>query len=308
MIPVSKKNSIITSKKIKKYRNSLLYLFFNGNLNLRYNKQMKKNYVLISFIIVVLGLNKQVISTEIKTTVPRAVLTMDRDTFYDQTFDYAHFSGRITDRDETGSIVKVSSETKNIRFFHAGDFIEFKIQTQSRNEFCQGYVRSIEENYFVMFVKDIATCVSQNEYFRRGTVLVMQSDKLAQRVKEASIYRASLMFKKKDYMQQLNAINQSVWTFEERRVQVAAEYDRKIIEVEKEKMKAVGELLSKKENEMRLQKELIARLDGIEREFVFYRVEKEELFLDRWHLDHDLGVPVYEKPDEVRIKLEHNQN
>lgn len=247
-------------------------------------------------------------TAESVSTLKKSVLKIDPDSFYDPTFDYSRFSGRVTDRDATGSIIKVSSESKNVRFFHAGDFIEFKIQAQPKSEFCQGYVRSIEESFFVMFVKDIAPCFSNEEYFRRGTALIMHSPKLAQRVKEASIYRASLMIKKKDYMHQLNNLNQSIWTFEEKKIQLAADYDRKIIEIEKDKMRAIGELLAKKNDEMRLQKELISRLDGVDREFDFYRVEKEELMFDRWHLDHDLGPPVYDKPEEVRLKPEHVSN
>ena len=41
------------------------------------------------------------------------------------------------------------------------------------------------------------------------------------------------MNKKKDFMLQLNGINSDIWNFEEKKVQVAAEYDRKIAEMEK---------------------------------------------------------------------------
>ena len=249
-----------------------------------------------------------VLAVDKRSSLIKTSLKIDTDSFYDQTFDYSHFSGRVTDRDATGSIIKVSSETKNVRFFHAGDPIEFKIQAQKSSDFCQGYIRSIEENYFVMFVKDIEPCFHNNDYFRRGTALIMHSEKLSQRIKDASIYRASLINKKKDYMEQLNRLNQSIWTFEERKIQLAADYDRKILEIEKEKQKSVGELLDKKNDEIRIQRELIARLDSIDHEFDFYRVDKEQLLFDRWHLDHDLGPPVYDKPEEVRPKLEHVSN
>ncbi len=263
---------------------------------------MVRNLFIFIFI---LNCHAAVMAIETDHSLVKTILKMEPDTFYDKKIDYSHFSGRVSDRDEHGSIVKVSSETKNVRFFHAGDFIEFKVQSVDSSEFCQAYVRSIEENYFVIYVKDIAPCFSNTEYFRRGTVLLMHSEKLALRIKEASVYRASLIDKKKDYMQQLNGINQRLWTFEETKIQLASEYDRKIIAIENEKTKAISELLTKKNDEMRIQKELISRLDGIDKEFSFYRVEKEELMFDRWHLDHDLGVPVYEKPVELRFKPEH---
>ena len=237
-------------------------------------------------------------STSLK--LPKETLKIDADSFYDPAFDYSKFSGRVTDRDNTASIVKISSETKNVRFFRAGDLVEFKIQNNKESEFCQGYVRSIEENYFVMFVKDLFPCFPKEEYFRRGTALIMHSDKLAMRVREASVYRASLLNKKKDFMLQLNGINSDVWNFEERKIQVAAEYDQKIAEIEKQKTKALDQLLSQKNDQLKLQRELAYRLDNIDKELIFYRLEKDELLFDRWHMDHDQGLPVYDKPEEIR--------
>ena len=232
--------------------------------------------------------------------LPKEILRIDADSFYDTKFDYSIFSGRVTDRDATTSIVKVSSENKNVRFFRAGDLVEFKIQNNKAGEQCQGFVRSIEENYFVMFVKDLFPCFPKEEYFRRGSVLVMHSEKLATRVREASVYRGSLLNKKKDFMGQLNSINQDVWNFEERKIQVAAEFDQKMVELEKQKTKALDQILSQKNDQLRLQRELAYRLDTIDKELIFYRVEKTELLFDRWHLDHDLGYPVYDRPEEIR--------
>lgn len=232
--------------------------------------------------------------------LPKETLKLGTDSFYDPKFDYSNFSGRVTDRDSTASIVKVSSENRNVKFFRAGDLVEFKIQNNKESEFCQGYVRSIEDKYFVMYVKDLFPCFPKDDYFRRGTALVMQSEKLATRVREASVYRASLLNKKKDFMGQLNGINSDIWNFEERKIQVAAEFDKKILEIENQKNQSLDQLLSLKNDQIKLQRELAYRLDNIDKELSFYKVEKEELLFDRWHLDRDLGYPVYEKPEEIR--------
>jgi hypothetical protein len=227
-------------------------------------------------------------------------LRIEGDSFYDTTFDYSNFSGRVTDRDSTSSIVKVSSENKNIKFFRSGDSLDFKVQNNKSGEFCQGFVRSIEDGYFVMYVKDLKPCYSNELYFRRGTALIIRSDKLAARIREASLYRATLLNKKKDFLTQLNSINQVVWNFEEKKIEVAAAYDKKIAEIEKQKTRALDQLLAGKNDQLRLQKELGYRLDSVDKELLFYRVEKMEPLFDRWHLDQDLGYPVYEKPEEVR--------
>lgn len=248
------------------------------------------------------AMNSLTVRSDMTKKMAKETLKIDADSFYDVTFDYTSFSGRVTDRDSTASIVKISSENKNVKFFRAGDLVEFKLQNNNEGEYCQGFVRSIEPDYFVMFTKDLIPCFPKDEYFRRGSVLVMRSEKLAQRVREASVYRATLMNKKKDFMGQLNDINNGIWNFEERKVQMAADFDRRIVEMEKEKLRALDELLTKKNDEIKLQRELAFRLDNIDKELDFYRIDKNELMVDRWHLDKDLGYPVYDRPEEIRPK------
>ena len=67
-------------------------------------------------------------------------------------------------------------------------------------------------------------------------------------------------------------------------------------------MKALENLLSRKNDEIKLQRELVYRLDTIDQELDFYRIDKNELMIDRWHLDKDLGYPVYNRPEEIRPK------
>lgn len=237
----------------------------------------------------------------------KEILEVNIDSFYDQNFDYSYFSGRVTDRDETTSIIKITSDNKNVKFFRAGDQVSFRVHQSKGEDLCSGNVRSVEPDYFVLYVQNLHPCFPKNEYFRRGTALVMNSLKLSERVREASIYRATLLNKKKDFMRQLNTLNNGIWNFEERKVKLAAEYDRKIAEMEKEKIKALDDLISRKNDEMKLQRELAYRLDNIDFEIDFYRIEKVESMLDRWHLDHDQGLPVYDRPETPRAKIKKNE-
>ena len=259
-------------------------------------KLLNWSVALIFFSLIIVPIGR----TDSSMKLPRETLKIDADSFFDPKFDYSKFSGRVTDRDATASIVKISSENRNVKFFRAGDLVKFKIQNSQMSEYCEGHVRSIEENYFVMYIKDLFPCFPKEEYFRRGSAIIMQSEKLAIRVHEASIYRASLINKKKDFMGQLNSINSSVWNFEENKIQIAAEYDKKVLEIEALKLRALDELLAKRNDQIKLQKELAFRLDSVDRELKFYRLEKEELLIDRWHQDQDLGLPVYERPEEIR--------
>lgn len=224
----------------------------------------------------------------------------DLDSFFDPKADYAHFPGRVTDRDSTGMILKITSENKNTRFFRTGDVVLFYVAQNERGERCQSYVRSAEEDFFTIFVKDLSPCWSREDYFRRGTILSFYSETLSQRVKDAAIYRAVLIKRKKDFMDQLNGINHFIWSYDQKRIQLAAEYDKRILEIEKEKQRDLDNLLVKKTDSIRLQQDLVFRLNGIDKDLDFYRVEKNELLIDRWHSDRDLGLPVGPRPQEFQ--------
>ncbi len=225
------------------------------------------------------------------------------DAFLDPTHNYADFTGRVSDRNDQSQILKVSSENRNIRFFRAGDLVEFRLASQEKSRLCEGYVRSIEEGFFVMFVKDLNRCFSSDAFFRRGTMLVFRSERLAERVLEASKYRVVLVKRRRDFFEQLNRINHFVWSFDQERVKVAADYDRRILALQEEREQALTGLIKTKQDNLRLQTELKSQLDHLDRDLDFYRISKDQLLVDRWHLDHDVGLPVGERPQK-EVKTE----
>ncbi len=218
-----------------------------------------------------------------------------RDSFFDPKFDYATFTGRVTDRDDTNSIVKISSENKNIKFFRSGDLVRFRLAAKnSRN--CRGFVRSVEKDYFVLYVQNITLCWGSGKYFRRGAMLVFNSKALASRVRDASTYRIVLLKRRRSFYKQLNDTNHFVWSYEQEKIKVAAEYDEKITMLRQAKQKAMDMMATKKKDSINIQRELAYRLDHMDEDLEFYRIDKDEPKIDRWHLDHDLGKPVNHRP------------
>lgn len=219
------------------------------------------------------------------------------DSFYDPNFDYSTFTARITDRDKSTRVYKVSSENKNIAFFNSGDRIRLRLA--SGTKFCHASVRSVEEGYLVIFIDNVGRCWSYDPFLRRGTMIVVKSDTLAERVRDASIYRHILLKRKKDYYTQFNNVNHFLWSYEQKRIQLAEEYDNQIAILERKKANALEQLRSKKEDSIKLQKELSYRLDGLDRDLDTYQIRKDDLIIDRWHLDHDLGLPVQKRPEDI---------
>lgn len=222
-----------------------------------------------------------------------------RDSYYDPEFDYSTFTARITDRDKTTRVYKASSENKNIAFFYSGDRILLRPATGKK--YCKASVRSVEEGFFVLFIDNVAECWSHDPFIRRGSMIVVKSDTLAERVRDASVFRHVLLNRKKDYYSQFNRVNHFLWSYDQKRVQLAEQYDLKIAQLEKEKADALEHLRSKKEDSIKLQKELSYRLDGLDRDLDIYQIKKDDLIIDRWHLDHDLGLPVQKRPKAVEL-------
>lgn len=282
-----------------------LHLFstLSHNDKLGHNRDMK--YITLVTLLTLMNFSVFGANTNTVTMVSgekslKDIILEEKDSFYDGNRNYGYFTGRVTDRDSASNILKISSENGNIKFFRAGDLVLFSVARQNYEQLCEGFVRSVETGYFVVYVKDIHPCWKKKEYFRRGSLLIFNSRKLYRRVQDASKYRVVLLKRRRDFFNQLNRVNHFLWSFDQQKVLTAAEYDRKILELKKAKEKAMELLLHKKQDEIRLQKELSFRLDELEKDLEFYRIDNHELLVDRWHLDHDTGAPVGRRPQKIK--------
>lgn len=224
-----------------------------------------------------------------------AVEEVPMDSFYDVKTDYSVFSGRISDKDDSGHIIKVSSENDNIKFFRAGDPVEFRVARLDRSP-CHGHVRSVEPGYFILYVRDYTPCWGERDYFRRGSALVFKAKSLHKRIESMGRYRVVLLRRKTDFLKQLNGINSFLWGYNQKKVHLATDYDKKIMELENQKQKALEGYLSEREDQILLQRELIKRIENVDKDLEFYRIGKTELYDDRWHMDLELGLPVKPRP------------
>ena len=76
-------------------------------------------------------------------------------------------------------------------------------------------MRSVEKEYFVMYMKDLSPCWENQEYLRRGTTLVFHAPIMHARVKEAGQYRLRLIKRRDDFLKQLNGINQFLYSYKQ---------------------------------------------------------------------------------------------
>lgn len=230
----------------------------------------------------------------------KGVLAPDNRGVIDPNVDYEHFSGRVSDKDDSQRIFKINVENNNTKFFRAGDLVLFKVNLKDHMGYCKGYVRSVEDFYFSIYVESLAPCFSSKEYFRRGTVVNFYSKVLALRIFEASKYREQLILRKEDFLKQLNDINHFLWSFDQQKVKTATDYDEEINRLQREKRKAIDDMINLKQERLILQNELMRKLTELDGSLKFYRVERQELMTDRWNSDHDQGLPFGQRPQNIR--------
>lgn len=233
---------------------------------------------------------------------PEGVVSRHNNHAIDPNIDYEKFMGRVSDKDDESRVFKIKVENNNTKFFRTGDKVQFKVNMREERDYCTGHVRSTEDFHFTIHVENLAPCYSTSEYFKRGTVLNFYSKVLAQRVWEASRYREQLVLKKEDFLKQLNGINHFIWTFDQQKVKTAAKYDEEINRLQREKRKALDDLITLKQERLVLQNELMKKLNELDESLIFYRVERQELMTDRWNSDHDMGLPVGQRPQEVKLR------
>ena len=220
--------------------------------------------------------------------------------------DYSNFYARVTDRNDSGNVLKVSTENRNIKLFRAGDPIQFTLTKKSyRSEYCNGYVRDVEQGFFVFAVNDFKGCFGTDNYLRRGTLLKISSGILAKRIRDAEVYREVLFKRKKDFLSQLDKVNQFLWGFKQVKVQTMAKFDEQLEEVKKDRQKELNFLNLKRKDYLHLQRELRFRLDELDKNIELYRVEKVKVMRDRYIKDHDEGKAFLNRPT---LKAEHLKN
>lgn len=226
---------------------------------------------------------------------------LDRQNFYDPNADYSTFQARVTDRDKSASILKVFSQDKNVKFLRAGDSLNFQVQRVRSRGDCRAYVRDSEPEYLIIYVTDLTPCWpnADREYFRRGMLLNIHSESLAKRVREASRHRHTLLRRREDFFNQLNSINNFLWSYDQHKVILSAEYDEKIERLKRQKQEALSSLTAKKADQISLQRTLMKRLDELDYDLEFYRVETKHEF-NRWDKDQQQGLPVQKRPQSMR--------
>lgn len=258
------------------------------------------NFYQIIFILAIIFMQSSFAILAVPNLNEERTLHQENNSIIDPKVDYEKFAGRVTDKDSTGRILKVQVEVNNTKFFKTGDVVYFRVNRHDTELPCRAQVKSVEEKFFSMYVTDFNLCWKSGKYLPRGVQMNFESEVLAQRILEASKYRSILLLRKEGFLSQLSNINNFLWTYDQQKLKVAADFDRRISELKKEKQKAIDNLLQTKQENILIQSELMTKLNDLDENLDHYRVERGEYLLDRWNLDHDLGAPFPQRPMDLK--------
>lgn len=252
------------------------------------------------FILFLLNALQAVAIVNVPDLPKEGLLDPPNNAFIDPKIDYEVFSGRVSDKDKSSRYLKIHVENNNSKFFRAGDEVLFTVANSFKRSSCHAYVKSIEDFYFVIYVKSYGPCWDEEKYLKRGSILKFKSAILGQRVFEASKYREMLILRKEGFLKQMNGINHFLWGFDQQRVKKVAEYDERINHLKKQKQFAIDNMLKKKQESLILQNELAKKLDHLDESLKYYRIERQEYMVDRWNMDHHISLPYGQRPEKIK--------
>ena len=205
---------------------------------------------------------------------------------YDKNFDYSRFIGRMTDRNKPGNTFKVFSKNTNVKLLRSGDQVFFKYPFGSKH-YCKGSVRNTEDHdYFVIYAHDLSPCLRKGEIgIRRGSKLHFLSPGLLKRVHQAHLQHQVLIKRRAQFLKQLDEINHFIWTYQQQKIKTSAKYKEEMVKLQQDEQRALDILREKKKDGFLLQREFNQRIDKLDQNLHFYRIEKTEKIKESWKQD-----------------------
>ncbi len=193
------------------------------------------------------------------------------------------FSGRISRVNASGKLIRIRTDFSNIKFLNRKDRVEFWNETHI-DQRCTGVIEGRTNDYFLIRVPDFETCI-RRVHFTTGTYLNFQSSdfeqttKIAKELVEILLKKRLAMNAKKErhrrdldgYVEKVDAVNKR---YEILRQKLEIEWQKELANVEEDKARSFTEF-----------KNAEARVNEIDTKLETYKVEDQNLKLDRWSLD-----------------------
>jgi hypothetical protein len=200
----------------------------------------------------------------------------------------SHFTGRISRINKIAKLARVRTDFPNIKFLNRKDRVEFWDESYPSNK-CSAIVEGRTNDYLLLRIPDYSRCI-RLVHFTTGSYLhfdsrdLKQTLVLARELAEILLKKRLAMRAKKErhqkdldtYVERVNIVNKR---YEVLRQKLELEWQKELAAMEEDKAVTFADY-----------KNAEARLNEIDSKLEAYRVEDNNLKLDRWSLDPALYI------------------
>lgn len=198
------------------------------------------------------------------------------------------FSGRISKTNTVARLLRIRTDFANIKFLNRRDRIDFWNESYPAFR-CRGFVEGRTNDYLLIKIPDFEQCL-RSVHFTTGSYLHFESADLNQSVDLAKEVvtilqkkRLAITAKKSRHQLDLDSHVDRVDVVNKRyeilRQKLEIEWQKELASLEEDKSRTYAEF-----------KNAEARLNEIDTKLEAYRIEDNNLKLDRWSLDPALYI------------------
>lgn len=197
-----------------------------------------------------------------------------------------NFSGRISRFNRDIKTLKIKVDFANLKYLNPRDRLEFWDERNTAQR-CKGYVLGRSADFVLVKAPELASC-EKFLLITAGAYLKFFSKDLENNL-EMGKDVVSLLLKKRMAIQgQMDLRQKEIDAHIERVSAINARYDLLRKKLEMEWQKELNGLEEDRVQSLRLAKDLEQRRDEIDKKLELYKVNDENMTLDRWSLDSRL--------------------
>lgn len=197
-----------------------------------------------------------------------------------------YFSGRISRFNREINTLKIKVDFANLKYLNTRDRLEFWDERNTSQK-CRGYVLGRSADFVLVKAPDLKTC-EKFLLITAGAYLKFYSKDLENNLELGKDVVGLLLKKRMAVEGQMTLRQKEIDSHLERVGAVNARYDLLRKKLEQEWQKELNALEEDRVQSVRLAKDLEQRRDEIDKKLELYKVQDENMTLDRWSLDSRL--------------------
>lgn len=193
------------------------------------------------------------------------------------------FSGRISTLNVAAGLIKVKVDFSNIRYLNKKDQVTFWDQSVKLDK-CRGFILGKTNEYLLIKISTFELC-AKLAYVKEGAYLKFFSQDLVNNLKMGRELVAILKKKRLALLNKVKKSKKEVDSYIEKVDALNGRYSALSLKLQREWKRELSQLEEDKINALRIYKNSLSSLEDVEFKMERYKVEDENLKIDRWSLD-----------------------